>query len=386
MRKISKQSNIYVKICIMFFALFSLSKSLFAYDETKFKQIEATGRAVIVPDDIQVSRKRALEDALYIAALKGGADIKGFSAITSNTVINDQSVVTPTNRVIDFKIIKEEQDKDFLSIKISAIVGGKTPAKNCKIRPINITLFKGSYHSETNVPSKLARKMPVWYNSIYEIINHSPNVTTLDKKNTSLDQIIKSNINPSYDYNALANGLPYINAGNYSLFPELKIITNNQNNFYTNYILRVSLKIFKGNNFKLISNQSFNLPIKYKIKSKFQFIQNVSTISDDLVDNHVNQHLRTVVNEFFKDIYCRALEGKLSLVKGKLQVDIGKKQGLRDKQIGLVKGISIKNSMLSNSSVIVHSTEIFENYSVLSPLNDNVKLNSLDNLIVEFTE
>ena len=137
----SKQPSIYVKICIMFFALFSLSKSLFAYDETKFKQIEATGRAVIVPDDIQVSRKRALEDALYLAALKGGADINGFSAITSNTVINDQSVVTATNRVIDFKIIKQEQDKDFLSIKISAIVGGKKSAKNCKTRPINTVSY-----------------------------------------------------------------------------------------------------------------------------------------------------------------------------------------------------------------------------------------------------
>ena len=92
------------------------------------------------------------------------------------------------------------------------------------------------------------------------------------------------------------------------------------------------------------------------------------------------------INEFLKDINCRALEGKISLIKGKLQVDIGKKQGLREKQIGLVKGISIKNSMLSNSSVIVHSTEIFENYSILSPLNDNVKFNSLDNLIVEFAE
>ena len=148
----------------------------------------------------------------------------------------------------------------------------------------------------------------------------------------------------------------------------------------------MSLKIFKGNNFKLLSNKSFDLPIKYKIKSKFQFIQNVSTISDDQIDNDVNQHLRTVINEFLKDIYCRALEGKLSIIKGKLQVDIGKKQGLREKQIGLVKGISIKNSMLSNSSVIVHSTEIFDNYSVLSPLNDNVKLKSLDNLIVKFAE
>ena len=115
---IYKHSNIYLKIGIMFIALCSLSKSLFAYDDTKFKQIEATGRAVIVPEDIQVSRKRAPEDALYIAALKGGAHINGFSAITSNTVINDQSVVTPTNRVIDIKIIKEEQNKDFLSLKI----------------------------------------------------------------------------------------------------------------------------------------------------------------------------------------------------------------------------------------------------------------------------
>ena len=55
-----------------------------AENKTNFKQVEATGRAVILPNDIQTSRKRALEDAIYIAALKGGADINGFSAISSN--------------------------------------------------------------------------------------------------------------------------------------------------------------------------------------------------------------------------------------------------------------------------------------------------------------
>ena len=85
-----------------------------------------------------------MEDALYIAALKGGADINGFSAITSNTVINDQSIVKATNRVLDFKILSEKQSKEFISIKISAVVGGKLSKNNCKNRPINITLFKGS--------------------------------------------------------------------------------------------------------------------------------------------------------------------------------------------------------------------------------------------------
>jgi hypothetical protein len=172
----SKKDNLYFCSIITFVFIFVSSNCLFAKQEKNFKQVEAVGRAVLVFDDIQVSRKRALEDALYLAALKGGADINGFSAVTSNTVINDQSVVTATNRVIDFKIIKEEQDKEFLSIKISAIVGGKTSSKNCKIRPINITLFKGSINTETNIPSGLSRKMPQWYNSFYNIVTQLPNI------------------------------------------------------------------------------------------------------------------------------------------------------------------------------------------------------------------
>lgn len=109
--------------------LIVFSNSLLATDNANFQQVEATGRAVLIAGDIETSRKRALEDALYIAALKGGADINGFSAITSNTVINDQSIVKATNRVLDFKILSEKQSKEFLSIKISAVVGGKLSKK-----------------------------------------------------------------------------------------------------------------------------------------------------------------------------------------------------------------------------------------------------------------
>ena len=385
MTKLSKKNNLYFYSIILLVFLFFSNNPLFAKQEKKFKQVEATGRAVLV-DDIQVSRKRALEDALYLAALKGGADINGFSAITSNTVINDQSIVTATNRVIDFKIIKEEQDKEYLSIKISAIVGGKTSSKNCKIRPINITLFRGSINTETNIPSKLSRKMAQWYNSIYDIITQLPNVKTIDHRNKSLDQVIKANINPSYNYNALTKGIPSIQAGDYSLVPELNLITDNKDNTYFNYLLKVSFKIFKGNDFKSMPIKTYDLPIKYEIKSHFQFIRNISTLNIDLIDKEVIQHFDLVARNFLKELNCRPLEGKLIFTKGELHVDIGKKQGLKIKQIGLVKGLNIKNSMLSNSSVIVHTNKIYENYSILSPLNNKIKLNTLDNLIVEFAE
>jgi len=80
------------------------------------------------------------------------------------------------------------------------------------------------------------------------------------------------------------------------------------------------------------------------------------------------------------------LEGVLAVNDGKLMVDLGKKQGLRQKQIGIVKGLNIQNSMLNNSSIIVHTNEIYDNYSVLLPLNENIKLANLDNLTVEFVE
>ena len=132
--------------------------------------------------------------------------------------------------------------------------------------------------------------------------------------------------------------------------------------------------------------QTYELPIKYKIKSNFQFIRNVSTLNIDYVDKKVNDHLLDIAHSFLKEFNCRPLEGKLKVNKDVLSVDIGSNQGLKKKQIGLIKGLNIKNSMLSNSSVIVHTSKIFKNHSILLPLNDNVKINTLDNMIVEFTE
>ena len=80
------------------------------------------------------------------------------------------------------------------------------------------------------------------------------------------------------------------------------------------------------------------------------------------------------------------IEGKLTLHKGILQVDLGSKQGLKPKQIGLVKGIQIQNSMLNNSLVVVHTNAVFDNHSNLLPLNDNIKLKNLDNLTIKFVE
>jgi hypothetical protein len=71
------------------FFIFVLTVSLNAYgkqNDSKFKKVEATGRAILIDGNLEISRKRAIEDAIYIAALKGGAKVRGFSAIAADTI------------------------------------------------------------------------------------------------------------------------------------------------------------------------------------------------------------------------------------------------------------------------------------------------------------
>ncbi len=370
---------------LIFFAMITFNIDLYAQNKSNYKQVEATGRSILLSEEIEISRKRALEDAIYIAALKGGADVNGFSAISSNTIINDQSVIRATNRVIDFKILSEIQDKEYLTIKIRAIVGGELSNKNCKSRPLNVNLLKGSILVDTKVPSELARNTSLWYNKIYKIISKLPNVNVKNSQNRALEQIIKSFKNPSFDYNAITKGMPTIHAGNYSLVPKI-VLTKISENSFSNYLFSVKFDLYKGQKIKLEQSKSYNLSIDYQFESKFQFLKNISTLSMDKIDLNVNNHLLTSINSFFYDINCKPLEGKLILNKGKLQVDLGSKQGVKQKQIGLVNGIKIKNSMLNNSILIVHTDEVFDNHSTLLPLNDNIKLTNLNNKIVKFVE
>ena len=374
-----------ITIC-MLFSIISFN-ALAAQSDSNFRNVEATGRAILIEGKIDVSRKRALEDALYIAALKGGANINGFSAIGSNTIINDQAIVSAANRVIDFKIIKETQEKEFLSIKIAAIVGGDLSSKNCKVRPINISLFKGTFNVGSDVPSILSRKMSLWFNHSYDIISKTSNVNVIDYRNKLIDAVIKSNINSSFDYHALTEGVPFIQSGDYSLVPNLTLTKNNfEENNFSNYLFQISFKIYKGSDFTLLPIKTYNFPIKYNLNSKFKFLKNISTLNINSVDEMIKKQLVKVTKSIFQDLHCRPLEGKLSLINGELKVDIGSKQGLKSKQIGIVRGLKIKNSMLSNSSVILHAEFIGKNNSKLLPLNDNIKLETLDNLIVEFVE
>ena len=76
---------IYIIALVQFLSLICANIAL-SKDTVRF--IETTGRAVLESEqDLDTPRRRALEDALYLAALHGGAKINGFSSVDTDTSI-----------------------------------------------------------------------------------------------------------------------------------------------------------------------------------------------------------------------------------------------------------------------------------------------------------
>ena len=72
---------------------------------------------------IDISRRRALEDALYLAALHGGATINGYSAVSTDTAIQENLVIQPASKILDYTIISEERADMHFIVKIRSAVG-----------------------------------------------------------------------------------------------------------------------------------------------------------------------------------------------------------------------------------------------------------------------
>ena len=103
-----------------------------AASQTSFEFTTATGRAAITPNvTSELARMRALEDALYLAALQGGADINGFTSVSADTSLQDHFVIRPSSKILDYTILSENKTGSQFEVIIRAAVG-TLPEKKCQ--------------------------------------------------------------------------------------------------------------------------------------------------------------------------------------------------------------------------------------------------------------
>ena len=115
-----------VKLIKFYFCLklILFSFQSFAFQDFNILKAEVTGRSVILDNNIEKARRLALEDALYLSSLKGGAFVDDFQVYQKYNC-KWSPIIKSDSKILDFKILSEK-NKDHYEIKLLAIIGKNT--------------------------------------------------------------------------------------------------------------------------------------------------------------------------------------------------------------------------------------------------------------------
>ena len=370
--------------------LILLSSHAFSYQDFNILKAEVTGRAVILDNNIEKARRLALEDALYLSSLKGGAFVDGFSSVSKNTIINDQSIIKSDSKILDFKILEENKNKDHYEIKLLAIIGSKNSSFQCKEKPINISVFKPKLIFNHSLPSFVIRSMYEWNDFFIEKMEKNNQISLKKYYDFELDEIIKSSNNTEYDYSSNVNGIPLIEHGDYLVAPVFKVEPINSykqaENPYDIAKYSIELNFFKGPNYRFFKTLIIDKEFQNRYQSNFQLISALTSKSKEEVSSDVISGITDGIIEMTKTFNCLPIEANLKLLNNSLFIDLGERHGLRNRQIGIIKK-NYQSGLNSNlDTTVLFISEINENRSKLVPLNDKVKISELDRMKIQFIE
>ena len=116
--------------------------------------------------------------------------VEGFSSVSKNTILNDQSIIKTDSKILDFKILSQQKVNEHFEVKILAIIGSKKNEKDCKPKPINLSIFKTKIIYNHSLDSTLIRSMSEWNKYFINSIIDHPQINVKNLENLELSDIV----------------------------------------------------------------------------------------------------------------------------------------------------------------------------------------------------
>ncbi len=371
--------NYFLSFCLVTILVFTGEVN--AREPLKF--IETTGRAIIDQEkQIDVSRRRALEDALYLAALHGGAKINGFSSVKTDTSIEENLVVQPSSRILDYTILSEEKSETHYIVKLRAAVG-QLDNKKCDNRGIKtMSLFQPLIEIDT--------KAPFWVNELTVDIIKSMSDTYSSRKNivfnaqlnTYLDREKLNSVNDQFDYVSLTSGRQRTQHGDYSIVPAVKISTDLRLSGFTSYeyiTLKFDTAVYEGEKYLKDFSKSKSIEVMHKSGGPWRTLNLLFASTKEIIVAPIIEEARNHANEVVDQLGCKPVQSKVFLADGKLEVPLGEKHGITLSSLAVAKGETTPFSIL-------RVEKLLKTKSILVPLNDSLSLENLSGKTIQFIE
>ena len=366
----------------LFATIFALLTGTHALAGDGLRMVTATGRAVINDQAaLHEAKNIALEDALYLAALRGGAKIDGFSSVQADTSLDDHFVVRPSSEILDYRIINEVKDDLHYEVTVEAAVG-KIAEPACHNRAVgHLTMFAPTMSVTRSVPGWLSTMPSIMMVNLYRQLENTANLTLYNEAATILDPAqIKRDAR--YDYNALTSGKVSILDGDFAFATNIRL-----ESFITNFTLGqsqhlraiITTSLYAGSQLTPLGEVREEIKLKLGERSPSLLISKLSTTKRDEVKAALLTELQNHAKAIALATLCLPLKAVIKLEQDKLHVDLGMRQGIQVNRLAMVSGVGSKWSVL-------RVIEAGDEYSILEPLSSQRKPADLNGKLATFLE
>ena len=323
----------------------------------------------------------ALEDALYLAALKGGAKIDGFSSVQADTSLDDHFVVRPSSEILDYRIVNEVKDDLHYEVTVEAAVG-KIAEPACHDRAVgHLTMFAPTMSMTRSVPGWLSTMPSMMMMDLYRQLENTTNLTLYNKGATVLDPM-QMKRDARYDYNALMNGKATIRDGDFAFATNISLESLSDGSaFGQSQHLRaiITTSLYTGSQLTPLGEVRDEIKLKLGERSLSQLISKLSTTKRDMVKTALMSGLQNHAKAIASATLCLPLKAVIKLENDKLHVNLGMRQGIQVNRLAMVSGVSSKWSVL-------RVIEAGDGYSILEPLSRQRKPVDLNGKLATFLE
>ena len=354
-----------------------------ATPSNSFQFTTATGRAAITSNvPAELARMRALQDALYLAALQGGANINGFSAVSTDTSVQDHFVVRPSSKIIDYTILSEEKSDSQIEVSIRAAVGNLPETKCNRTRPLNITLYRPDTYIDMNVPAWIEIYHSKLFNELTYMLDSDPLIKISNAMNVPLSSQKLKTIDERFDYTSLLSPQIRVRPGDFAIIPTLYVSAEDRTTrFLTSrqIEIKLGLKVFSGANYDLIGEFKRSTLFENDTIALFQNLADLDKPTRKDLIEVMTGLIEPLTSEMITTLGCQSLNDTLYLDAQRLTTQLGSNQGVTPNMLAITSG---KHSPWT----VLRVVSVSSNSSILEPLDKARELSELDGKVVEFME
>ena len=371
-------------LAVFFMPQVAISQTSDSLSNEGLRLVTVTGRAAIFHEDaLDEARDMALEDALYYAALKGGAKIDGFSSVDAQTNLNDMIVVRPASQLLDYSITNEMQDDTHYAVTIEAVVGDMV-LSGCQNRPVShVTLFRPVLQIASDLPHWMSQ-LPASLSQMLAIrLSEQPSLRLRDARKVQLAAATTPN-NPlnQFDYTQLTTGRVVLQAGDFAVQTKISFKSESESNLFSKTeftIIEIESTVSDGGGQaatqQIKDEFTIQLGKNLSLRSLTVFSQETREAIKSLVVMAADVHAEKITER----LTCLPMTAQLNISDGRLQAKLGRRQGLSLNHLAVAEGKQTQWTILRVS-------EARDNSVILTPLDINRNIGELAGVEVTFLE